>query len=115
MNTVTESRPHDIRRRRLEIAADLAASRDAWASKGIERPLRERTALEAEDAALALELHDLKSKLNTTKVVRKMIEQHSMLNHLLMILEVRGLQDIVMEASQRTAAELMAAVTSAEA
>jgi hypothetical protein len=66
-----ETRRADIKTRRLEIAATLAAWKRDYFVEGIERPMRERATLEAEAAALALEERRIGAAAIAEQVARR--------------------------------------------
>lgn len=55
----------NVRRRILEITADLAKRKSDYFNHGIESPLRERAALESELADLRLRRYDIEDRLNS--------------------------------------------------
>ena len=98
-----EQRSQDIRLRRLEIAATLAEWKRDYIVHNIERPFGERVTLEAEDAALALEVRRLGSAVEAAKVERRKRLNASTLAQLVSMLNARGLSDLVAEAERRAA------------
>lgn len=104
----TEIRLQEIKLRRAEIKADLAASKHAYVSGGVDRPFSERTALEAEDAELALEALRIGSDAVKSKAFRRMVQNADLLSQLLRVLDERGLWAVAVEASERSMVELQA-------
>jgi len=107
-NQSAEMRLQAIKQRRAEIRADLTASKHAYVSEGIERPHVERTALEAEDAQLALEAIRIGSDVIKAKAFRRMAQNAELLTQLLRLLDERGLWQLAVEASERSYVELNA-------
>lgn len=108
MDTTPELRRQAIKMRRAEIAAALTAAKHLYVSTGAERPFAERTALEAEDAALALEALRIGHEAERAKVFRRMTQNASLLTQLLRLLDERGLWPLAVEASERADIELQA-------
>ncbi len=96
-----EGRAQYIRQRRLEIASTLAEWKRAYVVDGVSRPLAQRVELEAESAALALEAHQLKGAALAEKLQRQRALNAGLLNQLLALLQERGLDEIVAEATRR--------------
>lgn len=103
-----EIRQQQIKMRRAEIKADLTAMRHAYVSGGVERPHSERTALEAEDAALALEAIRIGSDVIKAKAFRRMVLNAELLTQLLRLLDERGQWALALEAAERSQADLLA-------
>lgn len=95
-----------IKTRRLEIAATLAEWKRAFFVDGVERPFNDRVTLEAEDAALALEARLNSGAAEAAKVERRKRQNAELLGQLLLILEERGLADVVTEAQRRSSEAL---------
>lgn len=108
MDTTPELRRQAIKLRRAEIAAALTAAKHLYVSTGTERPFAERTALEAEDAALALEALRIGHEAERAKVFRRLAQNASLLTQLLRLLDERGLWALAVEASERADIELQA-------
>lgn len=104
-----EKRAQDIKLRRLEIAATLTEWKRAFFVDGIERRFEDRLTLEAEDAALALEARVIGGKVEAAKVERRRRQNAATLAQLVVLLNERGLGDVVAEAEKR-AAEALACV-----
>jgi hypothetical protein len=94
-----EFRVQEIKLRRAEIKVDLTAMKHAYVSGGTERPHAERTGLEAEDAALALELLRIGSDAIKAKAQRRQTLNDGLLGRLLRLLHARGDWDIAVEAA----------------
>lgn len=96
-----EIRMQQIKLRRAEIAAFLAASKHEYVTTGIGRPFAERTALESEDADLTLEALRIGQVSVQAKAFRRILQNSSLLSQLLRLLDERGMWAIALEASQR--------------
>lgn len=101
-----EARAQVIRTRRLEIASTLAEWKRRFVVDGVSRPLAYRVTLEAEDAALALEAQRLKVATVQAQAERRRLLNASLLSQLRVVLEERGLGDLVVEAERRAEALL---------
>ena len=108
MSAHPEVRAQQIKLRRAEIAADLTARKHRYISTGEEGPFAERTALEAEEAALALELMRIKLDAEKMKVFRRMVQAAELQASLLKLLDERGLWALAVEASERSTVDLSA-------
>lgn len=94
-----------IRRRRLEIAATLAQWKyEYFADPRTERPMVERTRLEAEAAALALEERDLKEAAVRARIAVAQARDRSTLAILRSMLTERGMAALVAEAEAQAQA-----------
>ena len=100
-----EFRVQEIKTRHLEIVSTLADWKRDYLVSGIPRSRGERATLEAEDAALALELRLIGDAANKAKVERRQRENGDVLNHLTNILTERGQEHLIEEARQRAAAQ----------
>lgn len=101
-----ELRMQAIKLRRAEILADLAERKRAFVCDGIERPYAERVTLEAEDAALALEMRQIGAQVELAKRERRKALNAQMLQTLVRLLEERGMQALVAEAEAASKAAL---------
>jgi hypothetical protein len=99
--STAEIRSQEIKMRRLEIAATLAAWKRDFFVSGIERPMASRVTLEAELASLNLELRQIGDAATLAKVERRKHENDCLLRHLMDLLNERGLADVVDEAHRR--------------
>lgn len=101
-----------ITTRLLQIAADLAEMKRAWLADGEQTDQGKRATLEAEQATLQLELHELRLVLTLSKKVEARL--HSVTAHavLIALLKDRGLGGLVVEAN-RLAIERQALLTGA--
>lgn len=97
-----EIRVHEIKTRRLEIAATLAEWKRAWFVDGIERPLSDRMTLEAEAAQLVLEEDKIKKVAFAAKLVRQARLRSTLHHQLIALLVERGMQDVIEEAKRRS-------------
>jgi len=95
-----------IKMRRAEILADLAERKRAFFCDGVESPHGERLTLEAEDAALALEMRQIGLQVELSKVERRKAINAGMLQTLVRMLEARGMQSLVAEAEAESKAAL---------
>lgn len=99
-----EARVKEIKLRRCEIVATLAEWKRQWFVDGIQHPFNDRLTLEAEEAALAFESLSIQEKAKQEKAARAFRIKNSELNHLIAILEERGLGELVSEARKRSEA-----------
>jgi len=104
--STAEARGHEIRLRRLEIAATLAEWKRAFVVDGIPRPLADRVTLEAEDAHLALEAKRLSATFIDAMVARRKAANAKLLPTLVALLQERGLHDLIAEAERLSAAAM---------
>ena len=110
--STAEARLHEVKTRRLEIAATLAEWKRAYIVDGMPRPLSDRVTLEAEDAALALEARRLAVVANDAMQARRQAINARLLPQLLALLKERGHDDLIAEAEQRSAAAMAEAAES---
>lgn len=101
-----ESRAQAIKLRRLEIAATLAQWKHEYFESGLGRPMVCRTALEAEDAALALEARKISAAAAAEQVERRRRLNAGLLAQLIRVLGERGMSHLVEEATRRSEAAL---------
>ena len=99
-----KDRREAIIRRELELAVLMTEGRRAFFATGVETPRVERAEQEAELARLALEKHDVTTKLNLHKVVAKAYRQTLAHAVLIKLVSDRGMPELVIEAD-RTALE----------
>lgn len=95
-----KTRREAIIERELQIAVELTESKRAWFVDGIEKPIAERTTLEAEQARLALEKHHLTSKINEHKAAIKTYRFTMSHAILIKLVTERGMPDLVIEADR---------------
>lgn len=95
-----KARREAIVERELQINVDLTESKRAFFADGIERPLSERVALEAELARLALEKHHLTAKINEHKAAIKTYRFTMSHAILIKLVTERGMPDLVIEADR---------------
>jgi hypothetical protein len=107
--TAVELRPQQIRLRRAEITAELAAAKHRFIAHGQETPFAHRTALEAEFAALGLEALQIANAAKEANARRRVLEDDSLLNTLVRLLEARGMGGLVAEARAASDAAVAAA------
>jgi hypothetical protein len=110
-----EGRAQAIRLRRLEITSTLAEWKRAYVVDGVSRPLAQRVTLEAEDAALALEAQRIKAEAVAAQIVRRQALNATLLQQLRLLLEERGLGDLVEEATRRSETLAVSAASPEEA
>ena len=101
MDQNPEFRSQEIKTRLLEIAATLAEWKRAYFVDGIERDFCDRVSLEAEDAALRLELHSIKSAAMRERLERRIRLNASLLAHLIELLTERGHEELLQEAQRK--------------
>jgi hypothetical protein len=98
----------------LEIEADLAEMRRAWACDGTEGDLKVRRTLEAELAVVAVERNRIYAQLRALKHSEQALRDASLTAALLHVLHTNGLYDLV-EAAQRLSLDRLQATPKPQA
>lgn len=96
-----EARRQWILTRRLEITATLAEWKRQFFAEGVARPMADRCTLEAEDAALALELHTIKAACIAAKAERARRLDTNVLAQLKRLLAEEEREDLIRLAEAR--------------
>ena len=95
----TIARYNALRRELLQVELDLAASKRAYLSGGINGPRGARAVLEERRAALRLEIHDLREVVEELREAAFKAKKHQFLLALIARCEEQGRHDLVRAAS----------------